>query len=50
LKEDASVGGPPDFRLRARSKTNIALKGSSINNSLRPTTAKAKPVALSWRA
>jgi len=48
LKEGASSGGPPDFRPRARSKTSIALKGSSsINNSPRPTTAKEKPAALS---
>ena len=50
LKEGASVGGPPDFRLRARSKSSIASKGSSsINNSPRPTTAKEKPARLPLR-
>jgi hypothetical protein len=34
----------------ARSKSSIALKGSSINNSPRPTTAKEKPALLSRRA
>ena len=41
----ASSGGPPDFR-PARSKSNIALKGGSINNSPRPTSTKEKPAAL----
>jgi hypothetical protein len=50
LKEGASNGGPPDFRPRPRSKSSIALKGSSINNSPRPTTAKEKPAVLSRRA
>jgi hypothetical protein len=34
---------------RARSKSSIVLKGSSINNSPRPTTAKEKPAVLSRR-
>jgi hypothetical protein len=50
LKEGANSGGLPDFRPRARSERSIALKGSSINNSPRPTTAKEKPAALSRRA
>jgi hypothetical protein len=49
LKEGASGGGLQDFPPRAHSESSIALKGSSSNNSPRPTTAKEKPAGLKRR-